>query len=87
MLRHGLVLDRRSRPVSGATVSVQWGSSPTADVAFATDDAGRFRVALPAGHFRIGAHAPNGLNGSVETVVSASEPAPDDLVIFVGGTP
>ena len=66
VLRRGRVIDAGGRPVSGAFVSVTWGTAPTPDIARKTGDNGVFQVGLPPGQFRIKATASGSRSGEVE---------------------
>lgn len=59
MARHaveGQVTGDTGRPVAGAFVMVSSGSVAAPDIAARTDEAGRFRLALPQGHYVLEAH-------------------------------
>lgn len=63
--RAGRVLDASGRPVAGAVVAVVSGTAPTPEIGIRSGADGRFTVALPAGKFRLQAHA-GGQAGAVE---------------------
>lgn len=71
--RTGRVIDREQEPVTGALVAVEWGTAPTPEIAIETDEEGRFRIVLPEGRFRIGAHGPDDSAGTFETEGDAED--------------
>ena len=77
--RAGRVLDATGQPVAGAVVAVVSGTAPTPEIGIRTGADGRFRVALPAGKFRLQAHAA-GQAGEVEVQGGAGE----EILIRVG---
>lgn len=70
------VVDEPGRPVSGAFVTVDWGTAPTPEITLLTDTEGRARLGLPPGRFRIRAAAPGG-EGTSEVDV----PGPSTAVV------
>lgn len=65
-LREGRVIDAAGNPVSGALVSVVWGTAPTPEIGRRTNESGAFHVGLPQGRFRVQAVAPSGGSGTAE---------------------
>jgi hypothetical protein len=67
------VVTADGRPAAGAIVSVVWGTAATPEIGIVADAAGRFRVALPPGRFRLQADA-SGARGTAEIEVADSTP-------------
>ncbi|MBV5275728.1 MAG: carboxypeptidase regulatory-like domain-containing protein [Lamprocystis purpurea] len=65
-LRCGRVLDAAGNGVTGARVSVVWGTAPTPEIGRRTGDDGAFQVGLPPGLFRLQAVTDSGSTGEVE---------------------
>lgn len=81
--RHGRVARPDGAPASNALVWVEAGSAPTPEIAIQADGNGRFRVALPAGRFRLKARAPDGEEG--EATVEVDETSDRELQVTVTG--
>lgn len=77
----GRVVDALGGPVAAAAVMVAGGTAPTPEIAIRTDAEGRFRLALPAGTFRVVAHAADGRRGEIE--VTRSDASDPDLSITI----
>jgi hypothetical protein len=75
--RIGRVVDAAGGPVPNAHVVIVRGSVPMPEIALLSDDAGRFRVRLPAGSFTLRAHGPGG-TGQIDVEGEADE---DEIVI------
>lgn len=69
----GTVVDEKNSPVSGALIAVESGTAPYPDMAIYSDEKGNFSIHLPSGHFRLGAHSPEGGYGTVECDSDADE--------------
>lgn len=65
--------------MSGALVSVVWGTAPTRDIGRRTNDEGAFQVGLEPGRYRIQA-VTDEVSGEVEVEGGAGE----DIVIQLG---
>ncbi len=59
-------MDATGRGVTGARVSVVWGTAPTPEIGRRTGDDGAFQVGLPPGSFRLQAVTDSGGSGEVE---------------------
>jgi hypothetical protein len=73
VLYHGRVTDRRGTGLGHALVYVAHGTAGTPEIAVKCDDSGRFRLALPPGHFRIEARSQAGAGGSIEIDVGKGD--------------
>jgi hypothetical protein len=60
-------------PIPDALVAVTSGTAPTPEIAIRTDNHGRFRIALPAGRFRLQARAPGGATGQIDLEIGDEE--------------
>jgi hypothetical protein len=78
--RHGRVVFPDGSPAPRALVAVASGTAPTPEIGIRCDAEGRFRIALPPGHFRIGATASDGSTGVVD---AAGGPEGKEIVITV----
>ena len=76
----GRVVDASGAPVAHASVVIVAGSVPVPEIAFLSDDDGRFSVRLPHGAFTFRAHGPAG-TGEVEV---EDESAGREIVIAIG---
>ncbi len=65
VLHEGWVRRHSGEQVAGAVVAVQRGTAPTPEIAIRCDTEGRFRIALPPGHYDIQACTPNGVCATV----------------------
>jgi len=79
--RRGRVARADGRPAGGALVWVESGSAPTPEIAIRADGAGRFRIALPSGRFRLRARAPDGAEGKATLEVDDDSEA--ELLVIV----
>jgi hypothetical protein len=80
ILHQGRVVDRRGAGSGQALVYVAGGTAKTPEIAVRCDDAGRFRMALPPGHFRIEARSVRGTVGTVEMEVKGND---DEIAIII----
>jgi hypothetical protein len=69
----GTVEDRQGLPVPETLIAVESGTAPYPDMAIFSDEEGNFSIHLPSGHFRLGAHSPEGGYGTVECDSDADE--------------
>jgi hypothetical protein len=65
----GHVVQEDATSAARAVAWVAWGTAPTPEIAFRTDDNGVFRPALPSGRFRVEARGRDGATGSTELTV------------------
>ncbi|MGF1465606.1 MAG: carboxypeptidase-like regulatory domain-containing protein [Sandaracinaceae bacterium] len=80
--RHpGRVLEASGAPAAGALVAVEWSDVPVPEVALVADADGGFVLFLPAGRFRIAAHA-RGRRATVEV----EAPREEDIEIVLPGS-
>ncbi len=69
VVHHGRVLRAEGSPVANALVAVARGTGPTPEIAIRTGADGGFRIALPAGRYRIEAHSGDGAAGGQDLSV------------------
>jgi hypothetical protein len=80
ILHRGRVINRRGNGVSKALVYVARGTAATPEIAVKCDAAGRFRLALPPGRFRIEARSTDGTIGAIDMETSSED---DEIAIVI----
>jgi hypothetical protein len=80
ILHQGRVTDGHGAGLGHALVYVTGGTAATPEIAVRCDDAGRFRLALPPGHFCIEARSPRGAIGAVEMEATKED---DEIAIVI----
>lgn len=78
VVHHGIVVDANGNPVAGAAITVIESPVPMPEIAWVTDAAGRFRIALTPGRHVLSANA---REGAGEAVIH--EPHEAEIVISV----
>ncbi|MCA1542240.1 carboxypeptidase regulatory-like domain-containing protein [Bradyrhizobium sp. NBAIM32] len=73
ILHHGRVIDRYGAGVGDALVYVVHGTASTPEIAVKCDASGRFRLALPPGHFKIEARSMAGAIGATDFDVGTGD--------------
>ena len=63
------VVDEKGRPVTGAFVTVEWGTAATPEITLLTNAEGRAHLGVPHGRFLIRAAVPGGSEGTSEVDV------------------
>jgi hypothetical protein len=64
--RRGRVVDASGAPVPDALIVIVASTVSMPEIALLSDNAGRFELGLPPGHFALRAHSPGGGRGEVE---------------------